>query len=487
MDGSNADRTWIVNGGVGGRGGEGSGTGGDGGNGEGPQLTVEDAENILIHVSGDLNFLWTGNSATQRDIIPQVLPRLDDSEPWHRLLGAARNLRQSVVPAVAYDASFSPRLPRSSSNPEEYSTPFSSAQTLVLADFSSVNGGWRVDKHIHFKGDVRNIGRVNIVGFGDAGLLISRNNGDGSFGPSELTVADFGYNGGGWRIDRHLHFLADVTGDGLLDIVEFGEDQLLIRRNNGNGTFQSAMRVIDDFGYGQGWRVENHPRSVVDLTGDGRADIIGFGDNSVWVSYNNGNGTFQSVRAVIDDFGYGQGWFSTRHPRFVVDLTGDGRADIIGFGDHSVWVSYNNGNGTFQSVRCVIDDFGYSEGWRVEKHPRFVVDLTGDGRADIIGFGENSVWVSYNNGDGTFQSVMRVIDDFGYGQGWRVDKHPRFVVDLTGNGHADIIGFGENSVCVSYNNGGGSFGPVTKLIDNFAYSGGWTLEKVVRYIANIYR
>ncbi|KAJ6500974.1 lectin PVL, partial [Mycena sanguinolenta] len=385
---------------------------------------------------------------------------------------------------------------------------------------------------------------ANIVGFGDAGPLISGNNRGGSSSPSELAVADFGYNGGGGRTDRHLRFLADVIGDGLLDIVEFGENQLLIRRNNGNGAFQSVRRVIDDFGYSQGWLVEKHPRFVVDLTGDGRADIIGFGGNSVWVSYNNGDGTFQlvrrviddfgydqgwrvekhprfvidltgesdgcadiigfgensvcvsynngdgtfqSFRRVIDDFGYSQGWLVEKHPRFVVDLTGDGRADIIGFGVNSVCVSYNNGDGTFQSFRRVIDDFGYNQGWRVEKHPRFVVDLMGDGHADIIGFGEDSVCVSYNNGDGTFQSFRRVIDDFGYSQGWRVEKHPRFVIDLTGDGRADIIGFGENSVCVSYNNGGGNFGPVTKLVDNFAYSGGWTFEKVVRCIANIYR
>jgi hypothetical protein len=28
------------------------------------------------------------------------------------------------------------------------------------------------------------------------------------------------------------------------------------------------------------------------------------------------------------------------------------------------------------------------------KHPRFVTDLTGDGRADIIGFGDDGIWVA---------------------------------------------------------------------------------------------
>ena len=55
------------------------------------------------------------------------------------------------------------------------------------------------------------------------------------------------------------------------------------------------------------------------------------------------------------------------------DLTGDGRADIVGFGDGGVWVSLNNGNGTFKPLTKVIDNFGYDAGgWRVEKHPRLV-------------------------------------------------------------------------------------------------------------------
>ncbi|KAJ6581247.1 Psathyrella Velutina lectin At 1.5a resolution [Mycena capillaripes] len=312
---------------------------------------------------------------------------------------------------------------------------FTDPPKMVLTNFSCVNGGWSVEKHIRFMCDIRNIGRADIVGFGDAGVVISRNNGGGSFSPPELAVADFGYNSGGWRLDRHLRFLADVTGDGLLDIVGFGDSQVLIGRNNGNGTFQPGQGVIGGFCYSAGgWRIEKHPRFVADLSGDGRADLIGFGDAGVYVSLNNGDGAFGPVTLVLNTFGYDAG------------------------------------------------------GWRVEKHPRFIASLTGDKRGDIVGFGDDGVIIAINNGDGTFQPARRAIDScFGYNQGWRVEKHPRFVVDLTGDGRADIIRFGEDSVWVSYNNGGGNFGPPTKLIDNFAYSGGWTLENTVRYVANLYQ
>ena len=93
----------------------------------------------------------------------------------------------------------------------------------------------------------------------------------------------------------------------------------------------------------------------------------------------------------------------SKHPRFLADLTGDGRADIVGFGDGGVWVSLNNGNGTFAAPKLVVTNFAYTAGgWRVDKHPRFLANLTNDHSADIVGFGNEGVWESLNSGNGTF-------------------------------------------------------------------------------------
>ena len=244
-----------------------------------------------------------------------------------------------------------------------------------------------------------------------------------------------------------FHHNADLTGDGRADIVGFGDGGVWVSLNKGDGTFKPVQKVVDNFAYvAGGWRVEKHPRFLADLTGDGRADIVGFGDAGVWVSLNKGDGTFKPVQKVVDNFAYvAGGWRVEKHPRFLADLTGDGRADIVGFGDAGVWVSLNKGDGTFKPVQKVIDNFAYvAGGWRVEKHPRFLADLTGDGRADIVGFGDAGVWVSLNKGDGTFKPVQKVIDNFAYvAGGWRVEKHPRFLADLTGDGRADIVGFGD--------------------------------------------
>ena len=127
----------------------------------------------------------------------------------------------------------------------------------------------------------------------------------------------------------------------------------------------------------------------------------------------------RAPQLVVGNFGYtAGGWRVDRHPRFLADLTGDRRADIVGFGNAGVWVSLNNGNGTFQAPTLGVANFGYDAGgWRVERHPRFLADLTGDGRADIVGFGNAGVWVSLNSGNGTFQAPQLVVANFGYDAG----------------------------------------------------------------------
>jgi hypothetical protein len=79
----------------------------------------------------------------------------------------------------------------------------------------------------------------------------------------------------------------------------------------------------------------------------------------------------------------------------LADTTGDGRLDIVGFGNAGVWVSRALADGTFESPGMVIRNFAYdSGGWRVEQHPRVLADVTGDGRADVVGFGNGGVWMA---------------------------------------------------------------------------------------------
>ena len=248
-----------------------------------------------------------------------------------------------------------------------------------------------------------------------SGVSIVRNN----FNVQKREVlSNFGYDAG-WRVDKHVRLLADTTGYKRLDIIGFGETGVWISRNNGDNTFQQPRMVLGGFAYaatGGGWRIEQHLRFVADIRNIGRADIVGFGNDGVSVSLNIGDGEFAPPKLVLGTFGYhaaGGGWRMDKHLRFLADINGNGLLDIVGFGDqHVFFIAYNNGDGTFQLFKPVLADFCYDNGWCVPNHPQFVADMTGDGKLDLVGLANDGVFVAFNNGDGTFQSAHKVLNDF---------------------------------------------------------------------------
>ncbi|MEW2554523.1 FG-GAP-like repeat-containing protein [Streptomyces zhihengii] len=275
-----------------------------------------------------------------------------------------------------------------------------------------------------------------------------------------LTAFGHGQGAGGWLADKHLRFLADTTGDGRLDVVGCHDDGVRISRQDEEGAFappgdEPAVRA---FGHGEkagGWLVGRHPRFLADTTGDGRLDIVGCHDDGVWVSLQDEDGVFADPWYVLDDFGVDQGWSSAReHPRFLVATTPDGTPDLVGFGLQGVVVARGRGDGTFEPARLVLNDFGLAQGWTGGRHLRLLADVTGDGSPDIVGFGDEGVWVSRHRDDGGFEHARLVCRGFGHHDAagaWRVDRHPRFLADTTGDGRVDIVGFGGPGVYVARN------------------------------------
>ena len=87
---------------------------------------------------------------------------------------------------------------------------------------------------------------------------------------------------------------------------------------------------------------------MADVNGGGRADVVGFGNAGVLVSLADQDGGFGGVDLVLQDFGvapWAGGWSSQdRFPRMMADVNGNGRADVVGFGNAGVlvdpWIGY---------------------------------------------------------------------------------------------------------------------------------------------------
>jgi len=77
-------------------------------------------------------------------------------------------------------------------------------------------------------------------------------------------------------------------------------------------------------------------------------------------------------------------------------VSGDTRADIVGFGADGIFVSLATGGGHFASPTFQTSAFGANAGgWNSDNtYPRHLADIAGNGTADIVGFAANGVWTS---------------------------------------------------------------------------------------------
>ena len=347
--------------------------------------------------------------------------------------------------------------------------------SFVVNGFGSnaAAGGWTsADRYPRQMADVNGDGRPDIVGFGEEGVYVSLANGAGSFDPARLATTGFGAGAraGGWSSNDVFHRdLADVNGDGRADIVGFGGNGVYVAFANADGTFAAPFLATTGFGANAGaggWSSDDRfHRDLADVNGDGRADIIGFGNNGVYVALANANGTFAAPTLAVAAYGSATGaggWSSNeRFLRQVADVNGDGRADIIGFGNDGVFVSLAQANGTFGAPILGLRQFGSAPqggGWTLDSvFPRMIGDVNHDGKADIVGFGNDGVYIALGHGNGTFDNAMLDIGAYGAsgaaGAWTSTAAYPRQIIDVNGDGAADIVGFASTGVFVSLSSG----------------------------------
>jgi hypothetical protein len=243
--------------------------------------------------------------------------------------------------------------------------------------------------------------------------------------------------------------LADVNGDGILDIVTAngfpgnsfltGGQGVSVLLGNGDGSFQAARTVL----------ATGNPTSVVvgDFNGDGKPDIVvsfGAGVTALSILYGNGDGTFKTASSIpivflagVDPANNVSGVSSL----VAADFTGDGKLDLAvavsalttnpvtggsPFSVYAVEVLMNHGNGTFGGIDTPVPGIS-TAGVPV---PLVVADFNGDLLSDLI---SSDGTVLLGNGDGTFRTIP-TSDGTVHANG--------AVGDFNGDGRLDVAGLG---------------------------------------------
>lgn len=165
-----------------------------------------------------------------------------------------------------------------------------------------------------------------------------------------------------WNTLDHVRLLGDVDGDGFDDIVAMGEEAVSVALSDGSQFGPPSVWLDCGFSHSAacgGWG-DSHVRTVGDVNGDGLADLVGFGNNDVLVHLSDGSG-FGTEQVWSQDFGSsepccGAGtdvWNNSDHIRTVADVNGDGRADIVAFGNNEVVVALSNGTAFDGTNTCL--------------------------------------------------------------------------------------------------------------------------------------
>jgi hypothetical protein len=183
--------------------------------------------------------------------------------------------------------------------------------------------------------------------------------------------------------------IADVDGDGHLDILGGGETgALTLRRGTGSRTLEAPVALPT-------WSYEVPYQGLVvrDFDGDGNADIgagasggmftlRGLGQGQFGPAVNLDISTIVQMKATLTSFGFAGG-----------DLDGDGHPDLVATNtgpfpeEQSLLVWWGKGDGTFGAPTSVP---ACRDAWDVH-----VVDVDGDGRSETFVICANGVQDMY--------------------------------------------------------------------------------------------
>ncbi len=223
--------------------------------------------------------------------------------------------------------------------------------------------------------------------------------------------------------------MADLTGNGIEDLVLLGTNQVTIMLGNGHGGFQKPVSY--DAGF------EPTGLTVADINGDRIPDLlIGNTYGDLLILQGNGDGTFRPYREADQEVALA-----------VADLTGNGKPDFI-YADQSldrVVVQY----GTSQTKVLGDQATGLLSPGAVK-----LADLNGNGIPDLIvaNSGSNNVLVYPGLGNGQFGPALNG------GHGFFVGTNPTGITVANLNGQPDLIvaNSGSNDVSILLGQGSGS-------------------------------
>jgi len=228
--------------------------------------------------------------------------------------------------------------------------------------------------------------------------------------------------------NSYRHHFGDINGDGRDDLVQFSAHSTSgwIGLANASGNFNIWTHSVPTGELGG-----TYTHHLADVNGDNRTDLIQFGRDTGWVGIANASGAFQIWTYTIPTGRYG-----TTYRHYFADTNGDGRSDLVQIGNTTTgWVGIADVNGDIDIWTHSFPTGEYSGRYRQQ-----LADVNGDGRADLIQFGnedyfnKDRMWIGLANASGNFQIWTHSLLNTD------LDENSNFYIeDVNGDGRSDLI------------------------------------------------
>ncbi|WP_157232274.1 M57 family metalloprotease [Hyalangium minutum] len=282
-----------------------------------------------------------------------------------------------------------------------------------------LNGPYNYSGYQFHVADVTGDGRAEVVGINpaDERAVVWASTGGGFSGGVEWLNGPYNYSG-------YQFHVADVNGDGRADVVGINpaDERAVVWASTGGGFSGGVEWLNGPYNY------SGYQFHVADVTGDGRAEVVGISaaDERAVVWASTGGSFSGGVEWLNGPYNYSGYQFH------VADVNRDGRAEVVGISpaDERAVVWASTGGSFSGGVEWLNGPYNYS-GYQFH-----VADVTGDGRAEVVGISAADeravVWASTG---GSFSGGVEWLNG-----PYNYSGYQFRVADVTGGGGADVVG-----------------------------------------------